>query len=71
MRYGKAIVLCLAIGATVMADSKPQMGPRPVYAKTVLVAEGKADCAMVIPDEDGYEALAKRIAAKIKATVSI
>jgi len=69
-RIGLCALICLSLGlatSAAAADGKSLMGPRPIHAKTALVADGKADCTIVIPDEDGYEALAARIAAKIKA----
>ena len=67
MRYGEAIALCLAVVATAVAEVEPHMGPRPACAGTRLVADGKAQCAIIIPDDQGYAALASRIAARIRA----
>ena len=72
MRRFRSLELCAVIGLTLAvanfsgaADDKPGFGPRPVYATTTLVDNGRIDCAIIFPDEAGYGDLAMKIASKI------
>ncbi len=40
---------------------------KPVYADTILVDAGRAECVIVHPEEPGYAELARQVAAAIKA----
>ena len=68
MELACGVALVLVIGSSAgAADEGPLMGPRPVYATTALVTDGKANCGIIFADGEGYEVLAQKIAANIQS----
>jgi len=61
------VIACglVLLGAGAWAE-EPAMGPRKSYPNTTLVAEGRANCAVILPEHSGYEGLGQRITAAIK-----